>query len=214
MARNVSHPILEEAAQGRLKVVGLTADQYDSLIERGELPEDPSTELIDGLIVQKDRSKAGEDPTTVGNLHAWVITQLAKLAHLVQAQGASLRIQLPIKIPPRHEPEPDAAIVRQDADDYLNAHPLPSDVYCVIEVADSSLEYDRLTKHAVYADAGIPCYVIINLPQRKIEIFTKPVQGRRDYSVAEEVKTGGALRLPAGGGQIVEVPAGRLIPVI
>jgi hypothetical protein len=75
------------------------------------------------------------------------------------------------------------------------------------------VEYDRITKHAVYAEAGIPCYVIINLPQRRIEIFTKPIQGRRDYTVAEEIKPGGILRLPAGGGQFVEVPAGRLIPV-
>jgi Uma2 family endonuclease len=213
MASTVSHPILEDAAQGRVKVVGLTVEQYDSLIERGELPEDPTTELIDGLIVQKDRSKAGEDPMTVGNLHAWVITQLAKLTSLVQAQGASIRIQLPIKIPPRHEPEPDAAIVRQDANDYLDAHPLPADIYSIVEVADSSLEYDRLTKYAVYADAGIACYAIINLPQRKIEVFTKPAVGRGNYTIREEVQIGGILRLQAGGGRVIELPAERLIPV-
>jgi Uma2 family endonuclease len=214
MARTVDHHILEEAAQGRIKVVGLTVDLYDFYVETGKLPEDPTTELIDGLIVQKDRATAGENPMTVGNLHAWVITQVAKLLALVQANGASLRIQLPIRIPPRNEPEPDAAVVRQDAEDYLQAHPIPADVYSIIEVADSSLQYDRSTKLGVYANAGIPCYVIINLPERKIEVFTEPVPGRGTYSEMEEIRAGGVLRLNVGNGKMIEVPAERLIPVV
>jgi hypothetical protein len=101
-------PILRLAADGQARIVGLTVVQYDSLIETGLLAEDPRTELIAGLIVQKDRSQFVEDPRTVGAEHAYTISRLIELAPSVKLTGALLRVQQPIALPPDHEPEPDA----------------------------------------------------------------------------------------------------------
>ena len=82
--------------------VGLTVDQYDFLIEQGRLPESPATELIGGQIVYKDRSHAGEDPMSVGVLHAWVIDSLKELdpdVRFASGKRGLVRVQLPIAIP-------------------------------------------------------------------------------------------------------------------
>ena len=195
--------------------VGMTVDQYDFLIEQGRLPESPATELIGGQIVFKDRSHDGEDLTSVGVLHSWVIDGLNELTEDVRrtsAGRASLRTPSPVVLPPAHEPEPDGAIIRGDRNRDLTAHPRPADVLCVIEVADSSLDLDRTVKLAAYAGAGVPVYVIVNIPDRVLERYADPRSAERAYGSVETIGRGGVLRLPIGDGQLIDVPAGRLIP--
>jgi hypothetical protein len=195
--------------------VGLTVDQYDFLIERGRLPENPATELIGGQIVYKDRSHAGGHPMSVGVLHAWVIDGLNELKEDVRrASGGTvlLRTQLPIVIPPSHEPEPDGSLVRGSRADDLAGHPQPDDVLCVIEAADSSLGYDRTVKLGVYAEGGVPVYIIVNIPDRVLERHTDPRPGDASYGSVATIGPGGVLRLPIGAGQTLDVPADRLIP--
>ena len=85
--------------------------------------------------------------------------------------GCHLRIQDPITIHPSHEPEPDAAIVRGRPRDYADHHPEPGDVVSLIEISESSLEHDRTTKLRIYAAAGIPQYIILNLVDRRVEVY-------------------------------------------
>lgn len=68
--------VFGEAAAGRLELLPLSVEQYDRMIEEGILPEDTGVELLDGVLVRKDRGDAGGDPTTVGEAHAYVVTQL------------------------------------------------------------------------------------------------------------------------------------------
>ena len=204
---------LPPSVRDRWRVVGLTVDQYEFLIEQGRLPETPTTELLDGQIVYKDRSHVGEDPMTVGVLHAWGIDSLKELDAEVRSTSESralIRVQLPVGIPPDHEPEPDGAVVRGTKADYLRRHPRPADVLCLFEVADSSLQHDRTVKLQVYAAAGVPVYVIANVTDRVLEVYTGPAGDA--YAAVEHIHSGGTLNLPIGDGQVMAVPADRLIP--
>jgi Uma2 family endonuclease len=105
-----------------------------------------------------------------------------------------IRTQAPITLP-EGEPEPDLALVRGDRRDYLQRHPGPANVVIVVEVADTSLARDRGIKKQMYAQAGIPLYWIVNLPERKIEIYAEPSAAestadyaqRRDYGVTDAI---------------------------
>jgi Uma2 family endonuclease len=189
-----------------------TVEQYHEMIEHGTLPEGEPYELIDGQIVRKDRSAAGEDPMTVGLEHAWSINALVKLDPKLIRLGCHMRIQLPITLPPYDEPEPDGLIVPGMPNDYLARHPGAADALCVIEVADSSLRRDRRTKQQIYADSGIPQYVIINLPEHVIEVYTQPLARAGRYGQSVTLIGRQQVRFPAPGGKELLVLANRLLP--
>src|SRR4051794_16398781 len=102
---------LRELVEGA-SVVGLTIDQYISMIKNGILREGAPIELIDGFLVRKDRSKAGEDAMTIGFDHVWAVKNLAVVLRQVEQHGCHLGLQQPIAIPPDSVPEPDGAITR------------------------------------------------------------------------------------------------------
>jgi Uma2 family endonuclease len=87
---------------------------------------------------------------------------------------AIVRCQDPISLPNNSEPEPDIVIARLRSDDYINSHPSPADIILVIEVADSSIKFDRDTKAPLYAAAGISEYWIVNLIDDRLEIYRQP----------------------------------------
>src|SRR5258706_8125374 len=160
---------LRELVEGA-SVVGLTLDQYIRMIQNGILPEGEPIELLDGFLVRKDRSKAGEDSMTVGFDHVWAVQNLVRVLAALAELGCHLRLQQPVAIPPDSAPEPDGAITRGTPDDYRNRYPAAADVPCLIEVADSSLQHDRLTKKRIYARAGFAQYVLINLIDRVVSL--------------------------------------------
>jgi Uma2 family endonuclease len=90
------------------------------------------------------------------------------------SEQAIVRCQDPISLPNHSEPEPDIAIVRLRSDDYVDSHPAPADIILVIEVADSSIKFDRETKAPLYAAAGISEYWIVNLIDNRLEIYRQP----------------------------------------
>lgn len=194
------------------KIVPLTVDQYHQMIAAAILREGEPIELIDGLLVRKDRSALGADPMTVGHAHRLVVTRLLNLAQRLQPLGCHIYSQNPITLPPSHEPEPDGAIVRGVPGAYVDRHPGPLDVLCAIEVAESSLAYDRMTKQRVYAAAGIAQYVLVNIPDRQIEVYEQPVSGEGRYASRAVVKSGGRLRITLDAGQSLDLPADELLP--
>jgi Uma2 family endonuclease len=204
-------PQLKELMANGAQVEPLTVEQYHRMIASGILPEGEAVELLDGILVRKDRAKAGEDLMTVGTLHAWAVQNLARvLASDLVSRGCHLRTQQPITILPRHEPEPDGAIVVGEMDDYVDAHPGPEQVLCIIEVADSSLQHDRTTKHRIYGEAGIRQYVIINLVERVIESFDA-APGSSQYQPVVRLTKGQTLELQLGASTL-DVAVDRLLP--
>jgi Uma2 family endonuclease len=203
---------LKELLELNVQVVPLNVDQYHQMIEAGILPEGEPIELLDGFLVRKDRSKAGGDPMTVGHHHAWAVAQLNDVLQAVKAHGCHVRIQQPLTVPPDHEPEPDAVIVRGTIHDYKLRHPMACDVTCVVEVADSSLRQDRTTKQRIYAEAGIGQYIIVNLIDRVVEEYRGPSRELDRYTDAQVHKKGDTVAFDVGNGVIVSVPASEFIP--
>lgn len=144
-----------------------TIAEYHRLAELGFFEEDDRVELIKGEIVQM---------AAKGTPHSVCETLLFRELVKLLDERAMVRGQQPIVIPKDSEPEPDLAIVRNRDDDYLSAHPSPLDVLLVIEIADSSVNYDQKVKLPLYAEAGISNYWIFNLVENCLESYSEPYQ--------------------------------------
>jgi Uma2 family endonuclease len=139
----------------------LTIDDFHRMGEVGIFGEGDHVELIEGEII---------DMAPIGSRHAECVTRLAQM--LIRQGMATVRVQNPILLPYRSEPEPDIAAVLKRS--YADAHPGPKDVLLLIEVADSSLAYDRDTKIPLYASFGIPEVWLVDLEAECIDVYVQP----------------------------------------
>ena len=203
--------VFGEAAAGRLELLPLSVEQYDRMIEEGILAEDTGVELLDGVLVRKDRGDAGGNPIAVGEVHAYVVKQLAYLGLRLDPARLHLQTQQPVVIPGAGEPEPDAAIVLRPIT--AGGKPRAEDVSCVIEVAGTSLGRDRTTKLRHYARGGIPQYVILDLHDRTAEEYLEPDAQAGTYGRRIAHAAGARLRLRLGGGDGLEVALADLFPL-
>jgi Uma2 family endonuclease len=143
----------------------LTVDDYHRMIETGIISEGEHIELILGQVFNM---------VAKGTRHTLCTRQLFKqLLNLIGDQ-ADVQSQDPITLPNNSEPEPDIVIARLRDDNYATSHPTPVDILLVIEVADSSIDFDRNTKLPIYAAAGINEYWIVNLIDSRLEIYSQP----------------------------------------
>lgn len=139
----------------------LTIEDYHRMGEAGILSEDDQVELIEGELI---------DMPPIGSKHADCVSRLTRL--LIQQTEAVVRVQDPIQLPGHSEPQPDIVIV--DNRNYAKAHPGPEDVLLLVEVADSSLDYDRMIKIPLYARHGIPEVWLIDVQNERVEIYRQP----------------------------------------
>ena len=144
-----------------------TLDEYHRLAELGFFGEDDRVELIKGEIIQM--AAKGRPHSTFNRR---LIRELTKLL----GDRATLQSQDPIAIPDDSEPEPDIAILRNREDDYLTAHPTPSDILLLIEISDSTLNFDQIVKLHLYAEVGIFDYWLFNLVENCLEVYSEPYQ--------------------------------------
>ncbi len=154
-------------------------EEYHRLTEIGFLKEDDRLELIRGEIQQM---------AAKGTPHRVCCTRLIRELSKLLEDGATLQCQDPILLPSSSEPEPDITILKNREDDYLSGHPTPKDIILIIEIADSSLNYDREIKLPLYAEAEINNYWLFNLVEQQLEIYTQPYQkvnGDYGYSKKE-----------------------------
>jgi Uma2 family endonuclease len=164
----------------------LTVDDYYRMAEVGILAPDARVELIEGEII---------DMASPGSLHAATVHRLNRT--LVRAAGdvAIVLVQNPVRLSMYSEPQPDLALLRPRDDFYGAHHPQPADVLLVVEIADSSLRFDRDTKMRLYAQYGIPEAWLVDLRGRRLVRHRAPQQGQ--YTVIDEPDLGGALRAAA-----------------
>lgn len=144
-----------------------TIDEYHRLIELEFLKESDRIELIRGELIQMVAK--GTPHTVCGSI---LCRQLDRLL----GDRAVIRGQDPITLPSQSEPEPDVAVARGKDEDYLAHHPYPEDIFLVIEISDSTLDYDQTTKLKIYAEAAISDYWIVNLNVRQLERYSQPYQ--------------------------------------
>jgi hypothetical protein len=182
------------------------------MVEAGILREGAPLELVDGVLVHKDRSAAGDDPMTIGEKHNLVVKLLARLDAELAARGHHMQTQGPLTLTMHDEPEPDGAVLRGEPRDYANRLPSASDVTSLIEIADSSLDYDRTRKLALYASVGIEQYIIVNLRADCVEVYEQPIAGEARYARAVVLHAPDLLALRLGEGKFLKVDVSRILP--
>ena len=142
-----------------------TVDEFYKMAEAGIFTEDDRVELLDGEIVEMP---------PIGSNHASCVDRLTQL--LVSRLGgrAIVRVQNPVRLTETSEPQPDLALLAPRADFYAEAHPQAPDVFLLIEVAETSADFDRQVKAPLYARAGVREVWLVDLPQRRVEVFREP----------------------------------------
>lgn len=146
-----------------------TVADYARMREAGILSEDDRVELLDGEV---------RPMSPIGPFHAAIVNILVLLLTRQLDDRAIVSVQNPIQLNDYSEPQPDVAILQPREDFYAAGHPRPDDVLVAIEVADSSLEYDRTEKLPRYAVAGIAEVWIIDVGKQTVEQYTQPRNGR------------------------------------
>lgn len=133
----------------------ITIDQLQQLIEHGIIQDGAAVELLDGVIFNKNRADFGEDPMVHGFQHARCLRKLIPvLTRLAEQMGLELLCQLPIQLSITSAPEPDFALVKPLASDTAMGHRRADEVLLVIEVASSSLNYDRKKQATRFCEGG------------------------------------------------------------
>lgn len=204
--------LIEELGGEPLVLYRFGLPEYHRMIKLGIVEEGTPYELLDGQIVRKQRNSAGQDPLRASTPHCTAVLLLGKLDRNFEKLGCHLAMQQPISLPPSDEPSPDGAIIRGAICDYAKRKPGAPDVLCVIEVADASINRDRGHKQRIYADSGIPVYLIVNLPDRVVEYYTEPLMGKGRYGRSVTLSPKQSVEFPAAGGKSLKVPVRRLMP--
>lgn len=145
------------------KALRWSIDEYHRLADAG-LFDDRRVELIDGEILELSPQKSR---------HAVAIGLVEAALRRTLGEGFWVRTQMPLTLGGRSEPEPDVAVVRGHLRDYTDQH--PTTALLVVEVSDSSLAYDRRRKAGLYASHCVAEYWVLNLADRRLEVFRRPV---------------------------------------
>jgi Uma2 family endonuclease len=170
--------------------------EYYRMAEAGIFSEDDRVELIEGEIAQM---------TPIGSGHAGRVLRIGTLFSRQVGDAALVNVQNPIRLGDFSEPQPDVALLRPRDDFYAQGHPTPADVLLLIEVADTSLAYDRGVKAPLYARARIPELWIVNLLEDLIEVYTDPVDGA--YRQVRRARRGETLSMHSPPGVALSVAA-------
>lgn len=134
------------------------------MAEAGVFRPDERVELIGGRIVAMSPQNSP---------HFTAIRLVEEALRTIFGAGYDVRVQGPLDLSPSSQPEPDIAVVRGTVRDYASAH--PTTALLVVEVSESSLAFDRGEKASLYANAGIPEYWIMNLVDRRLDVYRDPV---------------------------------------
>jgi Uma2 family endonuclease len=181
-----------------------SVQRYQRMIEHGILTTTDKVELLEGYIVNRYPSTPLHD----GSVHI-----MMEDLNQILPSGWDLRIKLTLELTDS-QPEPDGAVVREAGKTYFFRHPNPADTALVIEVADSSLLRDQRDKTRIYARANIPCYWIVNLVDRRIEVYSQ-LSGPTAvpaYGSFQIYQPGDAVPLVLDGHTVGTVAADELLP--
>jgi len=181
-----------------------SVDEYDRMIEVGILTSDERIELIRGWLIPQMSKNL---PHIAGTRRAR--KQFARL----QLVGCFLDIQDPIRLLDS-KPEPDLMVVRGGEEQFDKRAILPADVALILEVADSSIEFDRTWKLVMYAEAGIRAYWIINLADHCVEVFDDPTGPAPEpaYRSQQTFKPGDSVPVVIDGHEVGRVAVNDLLP--
>lgn len=180
-----------------------TVAEYHEMIDRGVLTTMDKVELIEGRLVDK----MPKNPP-----HESAITRLNRRLLRLLPDDWQLRPQGPVTFT-TSEPEPDFTIARGAEADFDTRHPEPGEVGLLVEVSDSSLAFDRSDKWRVYGRGGVPVYWVVNVVDRRIEVYTDPTgpAAQPGYRTRTDYPPGTAVPVVLGGVVVGAVAVSEVI---
>ncbi|HZF29746.1 MAG TPA: Uma2 family endonuclease [Gammaproteobacteria bacterium] len=146
----------------------ITAEEYFRMGETGVLAPDARVELIEGELIEM---------APIGPSHASTVERLADLLRRALGDRAMFRTQQPSVVGKYSVPQPDVTVVIRRNDYYAEAHPAPADVLLAVEVADSTLRFDRDVKTAMYARSGVQEVWVVDVVAQRVMRSTSPQNG-------------------------------------
>ena len=175
-----------------------TVDEYYAMAKAGILTEQDRVELLDGEIIAMP---------PIGEWHAGHVDHFVELLVQRMLGRANVRIQGALRLNDVSMPEPDVMLLKRREDFYKGRHPGPEDVLLLIEVADTSVEYDRGVKLSAYARAGIAEVWIVVRKERRVEVYTRPGEG----GYANVRRVGPEGKIAPGAFPDVELEVGKVV---
>ncbi|WYL97316.1 MAG: Uma2 family endonuclease [Gloeotrichia echinulata IR180] len=163
-----------------------TVEQYHKMVDSGILTADDRIELIGGEIIEM---------SPIGTKHAACVNRLVNLLAQLSRKRIILASQNPIALNENSEPQPDVALLKPRDDFYETAHPQPSDIFLLIEVADSTVKYDREVKIPLYAQANIIEVWLVDIYEQVIEVYQQPISA--GYQHIQKFARGQTLSIQA-----------------
>jgi Uma2 family endonuclease len=161
-----------QLAKPQVKNFRFNISQYHQMSEAGILSENDQVELINGEIIEM---------SPIGRRHTACVNRLNSVFSQLLGKKVIVAVQNPILLNNLSEPEPDIALLKPRTDFYESGHPQPQDIFLLIEVADSSIEYDRDVKIPLYASSGITEVWLVDIYQQVIIVYRYPSEnGYRD----------------------------------
>ncbi len=160
----------------------ITVAEYYRMAEVGILGERDRVELIEGELIAI---------SPIGTYHTGTVNKLTHSPVHAVGERAIVAVQNPVRLDDLSEPQPDFALLRPRPDFYRDAHARAADVLLLIEVADTSLNYDRAVKRALYARHAIPEFWIVDLTSAEVEVCRQPKAD--GYALVKRVGRDGAI---------------------
>jgi Uma2 family endonuclease len=145
-----------------------TADEYQRMGQVGILSEDDRVELIDGEVVAM---------TPIGARHCACVDGVTRAMVIGAGDRAIVRVQGSVRLHLYTEAEPDLVLLRPRVDFYASRHPGPADILLIVEIAESSIDYDRDVKARIYAESGVPEYWLADLNANLVSCYSAPHEG-------------------------------------
>ncbi|MEM8525643.1 MAG: Uma2 family endonuclease [Bacteroidota bacterium] len=140
-------------------------EDYYTMLDTGILTEDDRVELIHGEIIKM---------TPIGSRHSGYVTILTNYIKEELGKLILVSVQNPVSLSKYSEPEPDIAVLKPRDDFYTDSHPIPSEIFFLIEVADTSVGYDYDIKLPMYAAAGILEVWVLDINEAQLTQHTQP----------------------------------------
>jgi Uma2 family endonuclease len=169
-----------------------TREEYERMIQAGVLAPAVRVELVDGEIL---------NVTPQGSAHATAIRLGNQALSAIFRHGHTVQVRLPLALDPISEPEPDLSVVVGGPRNYRAEH--PGSAVLILEIADTTLDYDRQRKGRVYARAGITDYWIVNIIENCLEVYRQP--GPEGYTSCQVLRPGEAVAPLASPGTAILV---------
>lgn len=163
-----------------------TVKQYHKMADSGILTEDERVELIQGEIIEM---------SPIGTQHASCVRRLNALLNSRLNGRALVDIQNPVELDDISEPQPDVTLLRLREDFYSTAHPQPTDIFLIVEVADTTVTYDRGVKIPLYAEDNIVEVWLVDINGQRVEVYREPTP--KGYQNVQQFRLGQSLSIQA-----------------